>query len=131
VHDFLTVGAASPLQQASAMALAMPDSYFAGLSAEYKARKDKLLPLLEHAGFECFAPAGAYYVMTDISRFGFADDFAFARHLLEHVGVIGVPGSSFYSDAKDGAQRMRFCFCKKFETLEAAGDRLASLICHE
>jgi len=127
VHDFLTVGAATPLQQASAMALAMPDSYFAGLSAEYKARKDRLLPLLERAGFKCFAPAGAYYVMTDISGFGFADDFAFAHHLLEHVGVAGVPGSSFYSDSKDGAQRMRFCFCKKFETLEAAGERLAVL----
>ena len=127
VHDFLTVGAASPLQHASSIALGLGDSYFAGLSDEYRERKDRLIPLLEQAGFECFEPAGAYYVMTGISRFGFTDDFAFARHLLENVGVIGVPGSSFYSDSRDGAQQMRFCFCKKFETLDAAGERLQSL----
>jgi len=127
VHDFLTVAAASPLQHASAMALSLPDSYFAGLSAEYSQRKDRLLPLLENAGFRCFAPGGAYYVMTDISGFGFEDDTAFAHHLLKHVGVVGVPGSSFYSNAEDGAQRMRFCFCKKFETLDEAGLRLRTL----
>ena len=127
VHDFLTVGAASPLQQASAIALGWESGYFDGLSAEYAARKDRLIPLLERAGFRCYTPGGAYYVMTDISSFGFADDMTFAKHLLEHAGVAGVPGSSFYSDAKDGAQRMRFCFCKKFETLDAAGERLLKL----
>lgn len=127
VHDFLTVAAASPLQHASAMALSFPDSYFAGLSTEYGDRKDRLLPLLEQAGFRCFMPGGAYYVMTDISAFGFKNDIAFAHHLLEHAGVAGVPGSSFYSNPEDGAQRMRFCFCKKFETLDAAGERLLTL----
>ncbi len=127
VHDFLTVAAASPLQHASAMAMSLPDSYFAGLSTEYAERKDRLLPLLGQAGFRCFMPGGAYYVMTDISAFGFKDDIAFSRHMLEHVGVAGVPGSSFYSNPEDGAQRMRFCFCKKMETLDAAGERLAKL----
>jgi aspartate/methionine/tyrosine aminotransferase len=127
VHDFLTVGAASPLQQAGAMALGLGDDYFAHLSRDYAERKDKLLGILEGAGFRCFRPKGAYYVMTDISAFGFADDFTFARHLLEHVGLAGVPGSSFYANAKDGAQQMRFCFCKKFETLEAAAERLKRL----
>jgi len=129
VHDFLTVAAASPLQHASAMALSLPDSYFAGLSTEYAERKDRLLPLLEQAGFRCFMPGGAYYVMTDISAFGFKDDVAFSRHMLDHVGVVGVPGSSFYSKPEDGAQRMRFCFCKKLETLDAAGERFAKLKC--
>lgn len=129
VHDFLTVAAASPLQHASAMALSLPDSYFAGLSTEYAERKDRLLPLLEQAGFRCFMPGGAYYVMTDISAFGFKDDVAFSRHMLDHVGVVGVPGSSFYSKPQDGAQRMRFCFCKKLETLDAAGERFAKLKC--
>ncbi len=127
VHDFLTVAAASPLQHASAMALSLPDTYFAGLSTEYAERKERLLPLLEEAGFRCFVPGGAYYVMTDISAFGFQDDMVFARHMLDEVGVAGVPGSSFYSNPADGAQRMRFCFCKKLETLDAAGERLAKL----
>jgi len=127
VHDFLTVGAASPLQQASAIALGMPNDYFAGLSAEYTERKNRLLPLLERAGFRCFPPGGAYYVMTDISAFGFKNDMDFAHHLLEHVGVVGVPGSSFYSRPEGGAQRMRFCFCKKLETLDAAGARLENV----
>jgi aminotransferase len=127
VHDFLTVGAASPLQQASAQALGMDDAYYEHLAVDYGQRRDRLVGLLEGAGFRCFVPKGAYYVMTDISGFGFADDYAFARHLLENVGVIGVPGSSFYSDPRDGSQRMRFCFCKKEETLDAAGERLRRL----
>ena len=126
VHDFLTVAAASPLQQACAMALNMEESYFAGLSNEYAGRKAMVIAMLERAGFRCFDPKGAYYVMTDISGFGFGDDFAFAHHLLK-LGVAGVPGSSFYADAADGAMQMRFCFCKKIETLEAAGERLARL----
>ena len=127
VHDFLTVGAASPLQHASALALGLEDDYFAGLSEEYRERKDHLIPQLQAAGFACSDPAGAYYVMADISKFGLPDDFAFARHMLDKVGVVGVPGSSFYSDAKDGAQTIRFCFCKKLETLDAAGERLRGL----
>jgi aminotransferase len=126
VHDFLTVGAAAPLQHASAIALQTGESYYRHLAAEYDGRRRKLISLLETAGFRCFEPKGAYYVMTDISGFGFRDDYAFARHLLENVGVIGVPGSSFYGGA-GGSQQMRFCFCKQFETLEAAGDRLQRL----
>jgi len=127
VHDFLTVGAASPLQHASAAALGFPDSYYEHLARHYDERRYRLLAVLEGAGFRCFAPKGAYYVMTDISAFGFADDHAFARHLLEHVGVIGVPGSSFYANPEDGRQQMRFCFCKRFETLDAAGERFLKL----
>jgi aminotransferase len=127
VHDFLTVGAAAPLQQASALALATGEDYYEHLSSDYTVRRDLLVGHLEAAGFRCFQPKGAYYVMTDISGFGFADDRAFAQHLLEHVGVIGVPGSSFYSDSGGGSQQMRFCFCKKSETLEAAAAKLAKL----
>jgi aspartate/methionine/tyrosine aminotransferase len=126
VHDFLTVAAASPLQQACAMAMGMDESYFSALSAEYAERKHRLIGILESVGFRCFDPKGAYYVMTDISAFGFPDDFAFAHHLLK-VGVAGVPGSSFYANPEHGAQQMRFCFCKKFETLDAAGAQLAKL----
>ena len=128
VHDFVTVAAASPLQQACAMAMGMSDDYFNGLSAEYAERKAMLVGLLTNAGFRCFDPKGAYYVMTDISAFGFPDDFAFGHHLLGNIGVAGVPGSSFYANPKHGAQQMRFCFCKKFETLQAAGDRLTKLV---
>jgi len=127
VHDFLTVGAPAPLQQASAVALGVGEEYYTRLSNDYSARRTKLLGLLDSTGFRFIMPKGAYYVMTGIADFGFADDLAFARHLLENVGVIGVPGSSFYANPADGAQQMRFCFCKKPETLEAAGERLAKL----
>jgi len=127
VHDFLTVGAASPLQQASAMALGMDDSYFAHLSSDYVIRRNKLLGILEGAGFRCFVPKGAYYVMADIGAFGFSDDVSFARYLVEDIGVAAVPGSSFYAGPSEGASQIRFCFCKKPETLEAAGERLAGL----
>ena len=127
VHDFLTVGTAAPLQHASATALGAADEYYANLARDYALRRDMLLELLGEAGFRCFRPKGAYYVMTDISSFGFADDLAFARRLLEHVGVIGVPGSSFYANPADGSQQMRFCFCKKTQTLRAAAERLAKL----
>jgi len=121
VHDFLTVGAAAPLQQAGTLALSLPDSYYAALARQYSARRDCLLPLLEAAGFRCFRPRGAYYVMTDISGFGFPDDVRFVRHLIEDVGVAAVPGSSFFADPRRGAQMVRFCFCKKYETLKEAG----------
>ena len=127
VHDFLTVGAATPLQQAGVMALSMSDEYFDHLSRDYAERRDMLIEILEIAGFRCFEPGGAYYVMTDISKFGFANDVVFARHLVENVGVAAVPGSSFYGDSAGGAQQIRFCFCKKFETLEEAGRRLRML----
>ena len=127
VHDFLTVGAAAPLQQAGAAALALPASYYAELAAGYQRRRDRLLDILQGAGFACFKPSGAYYIMTDISAFGFADDIAFARHLVTEIGVAAVPGSSFYRDPALGRTKLRFCFCKKDDTLNAAAERLAKL----
>ena len=127
VHDFLTVGAAAPLQEAGAVALALPEEYYRQLACEYAARRDTILPILERAGFRCFKPQGAYYVMTDIAGFGFHDDVAFVRHLIERVGVAAVPGSSFFSDPREGAQFVRFCFSKKYETLEKAGALLTRL----
>ena len=127
VHDFLTVGAAAPLQAAGAYALALPPAYYDKLQAEYRARRDLLLPVLERAGFRTFVPDGAYYIMTDISNFGFADDVAFTKHLIREVGVACVPGSSFYSVPVRGAQQVRFCFCKKDETLQLAAQRFEKL----
>ena len=127
VHDFLTVGAAAPLQQAGVVALRLPENYYQNLATTYRAKRDRMLALLEQAGFTCFKPAGAYYIMTDISTFGFPDDVAFARHLVEKIGVAVVPGSSFYNNPADGSRQVRFTFCKTEKTLEAAGERLASL----
>ena len=127
VHDFLTVGAAAPLQAAGAFALALPPSYYDGLRAGYQARLDLFLPALEGAGFGVTRPEGAYYVMADISAFGFRDDVEFAEHLVREVGVACVPGSSFYADPVDGARQVRFCFCKRDETLLAAVERLGRL----
>jgi aminotransferase len=127
VHDFLTVGAAAPLQVAGAYALSLPAEYYERLESEYRARRDLLLPVLENAGFKTFSPDGAYYIMTDISNFGFADDVEFTRHLIREVGVACVPGSSFYSVPELGRQQVRFCFCKKDETLQLAAERLEKL----
>jgi aminotransferase len=127
VHDFLTVGAPAPLQEAAATALAMPEEYYRKLADSYRERREFLVPVLERAGFRPIPPRGAYYVMTDISDFGFPDDVAFARWLVSEGGVAAVPGSSFYSDPTAGSQRLRFHFARKRETLEAAAERLQSL----
>ena len=127
VHDFLTVGAAAPLQAAGAYALSLPQEYYDTLQKEYQARRDLLLPVLEQSGFKTFVPDGAYYIMTDISACGFSDDVEFTRHLIREVGVACVPGSSFYSAPAHGAQQVRFCFCKKDETLNLAAERLSKL----
>jgi aspartate/methionine/tyrosine aminotransferase len=127
VHDFLTVGAPAPLQEAAAVALAMPDEYYASLVEGYREKRSFLVPALADAGFRVFEPRGAYYCMTDISGFGFDDDVTFARFLVTDVGVAGVPGSSFYSDPASGRQRLRFHFARKRETLAAAVERLQSL----
>ena len=127
VHDFLTVGAAAPLQAAGAYALSLPQEYYDALQREYQARRDLLLPVLEQAGFATFVPDGAYYIMTDISAFGFANDVEFTKHLIREVGVACVPGSSFYSHPSLGGQQVRFCFCKKDETLNRAAERLSKL----
>ena len=127
VHDFLTVGAAAPLQEAGAVALRFPDSYYEQLASDYLERRDRLLGILGDAGFKCFTPRGAYYIMTDISAFGFANDIDFARYLVKEIGVAAVPGSSFYHSPADGAQQLRFTFCKKETTLAEASRRLARL----
>jgi len=127
VHDFLTVGAAAPLQAAGAYALSLPQEYYDTMQREYQARRDMLLPVLEQSGFGTFAPDGAYYIMTDISKFGFANDVEFTRHLIREIGVACVPGSSFYSNPADGAKQVRFCFCKKDETIQRAAERLSKL----
>jgi aspartate/methionine/tyrosine aminotransferase len=127
VHDFLTVGAAAPLQQAGVLALNMPDSYYQKLARDYQGKRDMLLGILEGAGFRCFRPDGAYYIMTDVSDFGFPNDYAFVRHMIETAGVAAVPGSSFFADSKDGSKLIRFCFCKKYETLEEAKERLTKI----
>jgi aspartate/methionine/tyrosine aminotransferase len=126
-HDFLTVGAAAPLQHAAAVALAMPDGYYTELAAEYRVRRDTLLPSLATAGFRVYAPDGAYYVMTDIGALTDEDDVAFARRLVVDPGVAGVPGSSFYSRPELGRTKLRFAFPKRLETLAAAADRLARI----
>jgi aminotransferase len=127
VHDFLTVGAAAPLQEAGAIALQFPDSYYEKLAADYLVRRDKMLRILENAGFRCFRPRGAYYIMTDISTFGFSDDVTFARHLVKEIGIAAVPGSSFYRNPADGSKQLRFTFCKSEKTLKAAAERFAKL----
>ena len=127
VHDFLTVGAPAPLQEAGAAALSLPASYYSDLAERYRTRRDHLIPALERAGFKCYRPRGAYYVMTDIGAFGFRSDVEFAAHLVKDIGIACVPGSSFYKHAKDGAQQVRFAFCKKPGTLDEAGRRLEKL----
>jgi aminotransferase len=127
VHDFLTVGAPAPLQEAGAAALGLPRAYYENLANGYRARRDRLMPALTETGFRCFRPRGAYYVMTDISVFGFADDVIFTKHLVKEIGVAAVPGSSLYSDPRDGAKQVRFAFCKKDATLDEAGRRLKKL----
>ena len=128
VHDFLTVGAPAPLQEAGAVALSLPASYYRELADRYRERRDHLIPALEKAGFVCYRPRGAYYVMTDISAFGFANDVEFAAYLVKEIGIACVPGSSFYKHPKDGSQQVRFAFCKKPETLDEAARRLEKLV---
>ena len=127
VHDFLTVGAASPLQQAGAFAMQLPRSYYESLQSEYAARRNFLRDLLVELGFGCDLPDGAYYLMTDISGFGFASDRLFAEHLIREVGVAVVPGSSFFRQSERGSQMVRFCYCKRDETLHLAAERLQAL----
>ncbi len=127
VHDFLTVGAAHPLQKAGAYALSLPKSYYDELQKDYQKKRDFIVPVLQDAGFKCDFPEGAYYVMCDISNFGFENDIEFTKYMIREIGVAVVPGSSFYHDKSLGNQKVRFCFCKKDETLEAAADRLQKL----
>src|SRR6195256_4965835 len=128
VHDFLTVGAPAPLQEAGAVALGLPDQYYLELAAKYKRLRDLLLEILERHHFVCYKPYGAYYIMTDIGAFGFDDDVEFTRYLVKSVGVAAVPGSSFYKNAARGRTKLRFCYRKREETLAEADRRLAKLV---
>src|SRR3954465_5181050 len=125
--DFLTRGPAAPLQEAGVAALGVPDSYYGTLAAAYTRRRDMLLDILARRHFTCYKPSGAYYIMTDIGAFGFRDDTEFARYLVKEVGVAAVPGSSFYRNPALGRTKLRFCFCKKDETLAEADRRLSKL----
>jgi aspartate/methionine/tyrosine aminotransferase len=127
VHDFLTVAAPAPLQVAGITALGLPDTYYSKAVAEYDERRATMMRILDETGFMAQPPAGAYYVMADISHLGFDDDVMAARSLVEKIGVATVPGSSFFSDPANGKHLLRFAFCKKLETLEAAGERLRAL----
>jgi len=127
VHDFLTVGAANPLQHAGTYALSLGRNYYDELQQEYQRKRDFIVPVLQNAGFGCSYPEGAYYVMCDISQFGFSNDLEFTKHLIREIGVAVVPGSSFYHRPEMGSKFVRFCFCKKDETLEAAAERLVKL----
>jgi aspartate/methionine/tyrosine aminotransferase len=112
VHDFLTVGAPHPLQEAGATALRLPESFYAELAAMYERKRARLFAALSGAGLKCRAPQGAYYIMADVGHLGFADDFAAADFMLDEVGVAAVPGSSFYHQAELGRRMLRFTFSK-------------------
>ncbi len=124
VHDFLTVGAPHPLQEAAAQALKSSESYYEHLAAEYTKKRDFLFSALIGAGFKAFKPQGAYYIMTDVGHWGVSDDTAFALQLIKEAKVATVPGSAFYSTPELGRSKVRSCFPKKMETLLAAAEGL-------
>ncbi len=127
MHDFLTVGAAAPLQAAAAVALQIDDGYYRRLAADYAERRDFLVPALKKIGFDVEPPSGAYYVMAGIEALTDLDDVAFVRRLIQDQGVAAVPGSSFYRRPQDGARQIRFAFCKTLDLLGEAIDRLGGL----
>jgi aspartate/methionine/tyrosine aminotransferase len=130
-HDFVTVGAPHPLQEAAITALALPDAYYVELREAYQARRDLLFDQVERAGFVAWKPRGAYYILTDAAHFmkalGLTDDTAFAMWLIKEVGVATVPGSSFYAHPELGRTKIRFCFPKTDDVLREAGERLQKL----
>ncbi|HVG77961.1 MAG TPA: aminotransferase class I/II-fold pyridoxal phosphate-dependent enzyme [Patescibacteria group bacterium] len=130
-HDFITVGAPHPLQEAAAVALGLPESYYTELRAGYQARRDLLFEAVERAGFVAWKPRGAYYILTEAAHFIKAlkleDDTAFAMWLIKEVGVATVPGSSFYAHPELGRTKIRFCFPKTDDVLREAGERLQKL----
>ena len=127
VHDFLTVGAPAPLQRAGVAAMQLPQSYYKELATLYQQKRDSLLQILDKVGIPYSIPKGAYYVLADISRFGYKTDVEFVLYLIKEIGVAVVPGSSFFSQPEAGSKFIRFCFSKKPETLAVAGDRLLKL----
>ncbi len=127
VHDFLTVGAPAPLQRAGVAAMQLPISYYEELAKLYHEKRESLLQILDQVGIPYSVPKGAYYVLANISRFGYKTDLEFAKYLVKEIGVAVVPGSSFFSQPEAGKDFIRFCFSKKPETLAAASDRLLKL----
>lgn len=131
VHDFLTVGAPTPFQSAAVFALKLPDTYYQTLRERYNQARQFLFGLLEETGFQPFLPQGAYYIIVETQRLmeqlGVDDDFAFSRKLIELTKVATVPGTSFYASFGKGLNQVRFCFCKKKETLQKAAEGLRQL----
>ena len=128
VHDFLTVGAAAPLQHAGITALEFPAGYYRDLAALYQAKRDRFLPVLEDVGFRCIRPQGAYYTMAEFKDLGPEDSTTFSLRLIREAGVAVVPGASFFSDPVAGDHLVRFCFCKRDETLDRAAERLRAWV---
>jgi aspartate/methionine/tyrosine aminotransferase len=127
VHDFLTVGAPAPLQAAAAVGFAFDADYYNHFSSDYRARREFLCRVLSEVGFTFSVPEGAYYIFADFSKLSDLDDVTFAKWMAQEIGVATVPGSSFYSNREDGRSFVRFAFCKKFETLERAEQKLRGL----
>ena len=127
VHDFLTVGAPAPLQAAGAVGMHFDADYYNHMALDYRARRSLLCDSLTDAGFTFTLPEGAYYVLADFSGLSDMDDVTFAKWMIEEIGVATVPGSSFYSDKALGRSLVRFAFCKKYETLKRAAERLATV----
>jgi aspartate/methionine/tyrosine aminotransferase len=128
VHDFLTVGAAAPLQAAGVAAMNLPPAYYDGIAEHYAQRRGLLCGVLAEVGFRFHLPDGAYYVLCDTHTVDpNGDDAAFARRLITEIGVAAVPGSSFRADPQAGRQTIRFAFPKQLATLEAAAERLRTL----
>ena len=125
IHDFLTVGAAAPLQEAAVTALNFPHSYYEQLQVEYTSRRDCFLSYLDQAELKYTTPQGAYYVLVDLSDFDEQDDRTFCHWLAKEIGVVAVPGSSFFREPIK--HLIRFHFAKREETLVAAGERLLRL----
>ncbi len=128
VHDFLTVGAPTPLQHAGVTALGLPEAYYEQTAREYAERRALMMEILGVTGFEASPPRGAYYVMAGIGHLGLGSDVDVAEHMVQHVGVAVVPGSSFFSEPEPGRDVVRFSFCKRLETLREAGARLRKLV---
>jgi aspartate/methionine/tyrosine aminotransferase len=127
IHDFLTVAAPTPFHDAGVAALSLGEEFYTQMAADYQAKRDLMMDILGRHGFTAHQPGGAYYVMTDVSRFGFKTDSEFAQYLVKEIGVATVPGSSFYIDPASAPQTVRFCFSKRDETLLEADRRLSRL----
>ncbi len=127
MHDFLTVAAPTPFHAAGVAAMSLPEHFYTQLAADYQAKRDLMVDILDRHGFASYRPGGAYYIMADVGRFGFASDSEFAHYLVKEIGVATVPGSSFYIDPAAAPKTVRFCFSKRDDTLREADRRLANL----